>query len=109
MEIVGTVAPDEVPEGKRRVRPPGVWGQLAERVVQEHSLGRVVVVKLKDEKEYKTMRNNLAPRLRAAGFKLRPVVIEQKDELRVFLELALREDAATAPVNSHAGEVTVPT
>ena len=109
MEIVGTVTPDEVPEGKRRTRQPGVWGLLCARVVEEHEHGRIVVVRLKDEKEYKTMRNNLGPRLRAAGFKLRPVIVEQKDELRVFLELALREDAATAPVNSHAGGVPVPT
>lgn len=99
MEIVGSVAADEVPEGIRRERAPGVYALLAKRAIADHEQSRVTVVKVKDNAELTKLRNNLAGPLRAAGYKARPLIVRQGEELRVFLELALREGKATAPVN----------
>lgn len=95
MEIVGSVAPDEVPEGIRRGRPPGIWAQLCERAIADFRQQRVTVVRLKDQDEIEKMMNNIRTRLRGEGFQPRPVVVKQDDELRVFLELVVREPAPT--------------
>jgi hypothetical protein len=92
MEIVGSVAPDEVPEGKRLSRPIGQWPTLVARAVADHESGRVTVIKVKDEKEYRRFRNGTALIFRAkTKYRLNPVIVEQPDGWRVFLELQLRE------------------
>jgi len=73
---------------------------LATRILADYEQQRVTVVKLKDEAEYRKMMNNLAPRLREAGFKARPMIVEQQGEIRAFMELALREEKAAAPLSA---------
>jgi len=114
VEIVGSVAADEVPEGIRRERAPGIWKQLAERALADHKQGRVTVVKVADQKELTKLRANLAQPLRLHGYKARPLIVRQGGEMRVFLELAvhpthgdlrLLEEEAT-PVNSRVEAAT---
>jgi len=66
----------------------------------------VTVVRLNDDAEFKKMMNNLRPRLKEEGYKARPILVKQGEELRVFVELVLREEAASAPVrnNNHVAE-----
>src|SRR5262245_50947310 len=90
MEIVGSVAPEEVPEGRRVFMQEGVWTRVHKQAIADAENGRVTVLKLKDQDELKKMKNNLSARLRAAGYSMHPVVVEQSDGLRVFLELRLR-------------------
>lgn len=97
MEIVGSVAPEDVPEAPRRGGRPGVWPALQQRIIADHEQGRVTVVRLRDEKEYKTMQNNVGPRFRDTQYRLRPVVVVQDDGLRVFMELLPREDNGLRP------------
>jgi len=97
MEIVGTVGPDDVPRIERNpVR--GQWTGLAARAAHEHSKGRILVVKLKDEDELKKLRNGTLSWLRANNLRLNPVVVHDQNgaeqSLRVFMEISLREDPA---------------
>jgi len=88
MEIIGSVEPQAVPEGRRSTRGANsVWAALARRAMMDHEQGRVTVVKLADQAEYKKMRNGIQPYLRVRKYHLNPVILEQPDGLRVFMEL----------------------
>jgi hypothetical protein len=87
MDIIGSVAPTEVPAGRGRTPREGVWTGLARRAVADHEQERVTVISLADNDELKKMRNGVAFPLRNHGYALRPVVVESDSELRVFMEL----------------------
>jgi hypothetical protein len=90
MKVIGSVAPEEVPEGERSRSRTGVWSELARRAIQDHENGRVTMVQVDDDKELKKLRNNLVQYLRPKGYRMHPVVVRQSDGgTRVFLELRL--------------------
>ena len=89
MEIIGSVAPEEVPEGEQRNARSGIWSQLAKRVVMDHESGRVTMVQVDDDKELKKLRNNLAQYLRSKGYRMHLVIVRQATGMRVFIELRL--------------------
>jgi hypothetical protein len=98
MDIIGSVAADEVPPGERRIRVPGRWEAIVRRAIDDHQQQRVTVLRAKDDKELKMMRNGMAIPLRKHGYRARPVIVRDGNEIRVFLELALRVEKATEPV-----------
>jgi hypothetical protein len=65
----------------------GVWSSLARRAIMDHEQGRITVIKLKDEEEYKKMRNGCAQYFQTRRYRLNPLLVEQADGLRVFMEL----------------------
>jgi len=87
MEIIGSVAPEEVPEGEKPNARSGIWSQLAKRTITDHESGRVTMVQLDDDKELKKLRNNLVQYLRAKGYRMHPVIVRQATGMRVFIEL----------------------
>ena len=92
VEIVGSVAPDEVPEGEVRLGRPGKWVSVATAIVADHAQQRVTVIKLSNDKEVQAMRASLAVLLRKHNLRLRPVLVRQGDEIRVFCEVVARKD-----------------
>lgn len=96
MDIIGSVAPEEVPQGESRMGRPGKWSVLADRAVAEAMQGRVLVVRPKDEKELKSLRAGFTIPLKKRGYKAHLVVVRQGAEYRVFIELRLREPQVEA-------------
>jgi len=87
VEIIGSVAPEEVPRvpGSRR---EGLWATVVRRAVEDHEQGRVTVIKMDSQADVDRLRNGVRIYLREAGYKLHPVTVDQgKDGVRVFLEL----------------------
>jgi hypothetical protein len=88
MEIIGSVSPDGVPEGMRRpARTASVWAALARRAMADHEQGRVTVIKLANAAEYKKMRNGTHSYFNSRKYALNPVIVDQSDGMRVFMEL----------------------
>jgi hypothetical protein len=87
LEIIGSVEPEAVPQGARRLDFKGVWSTLARRAMMDHEQGRVTVIKLNDMDEYKKMRNGVQTYFSTRRYRLNPVIVEQADGLRVFMEL----------------------
>lgn len=87
MEIVGSIAPEEVPENARRAPRTGVWSSLARRCIADHEDGRVTVVKVADQDELAKLRNGTAEALRKAGYGRRFSVEALRDGLKVFMEI----------------------
>jgi hypothetical protein len=85
IEIIGSVAPQEVPTQRRENN----WSRLAERVVRDHEEGRVTVLRLTDEEDLVRLRGNLGHHLHRKDYSARTVVVRQGDpiEIRVFVEL----------------------
>jgi hypothetical protein len=94
MEIVGSVAKDEVPEG-RTPSQNGIWTGLARRAVEDHKQGRVTMIQVTDNEEYKRMRNGTHDAFRQLGYQLFPVIVDQPDGMRIFLEVEERKSAPT--------------
>lgn len=92
MEIVGSVASEEVPAGRRpRNTRVGIWPPVVARAITDHEQGRVTVIKVKDQKEYNRLRNGTALLFRKTKYRLHPVVVEGTDGWRIFLELRLKD------------------
>jgi hypothetical protein len=102
MEIIGSVDPNAVPAGARP-RRLAVWSVLARRVMIDHEQGRVTVVRLQDQAEYKKMRNGIVTYLRSRKYRLNPVIIQQADGLRVFMELQPADDQVQTDNNIAEG------
>lgn len=88
MEILNSVDAREVPEGQKRITHPGVWSGLVKRAIADFESGKVTVIVMKDETEYKKMRNGIAQAIRDAGYRTVPTVVPNPDgSLKVFLEV----------------------
>lgn len=85
MEVIGTVAPSEVPA----VAPmPGRWTNLARQAIAAHQKGQVLVVKVKDRAEYKRMVNGMSDAFRRAGYGRSFSAIDEQDgSVRCYLQL----------------------
>lgn len=85
-EIVGSVAPEDVPAASRHMNP-SKWAKLAQRVVSDHRAGRVTVIRVPNQDEVVRLRNNLSNYLRRDNFTSRTIVVHSEDEIRVFIEV----------------------
>ena len=100
MEIVGSVRRDEVPEASRPERPLSPYRELALKAVEDYQREQVTVVKVRDEKELKSFRNNIAYPLRTLGYKPRLVVHREGNEIRIYVNITPRETESESPSNS---------
>jgi hypothetical protein len=82
-----------------------MWASLARRAMADHEQGRVTVVKLEDQTEYRKMRNGTQQYFRSRLFRLNPVILEQPDGLRVFMEL----QPTQAEEQSYGGTISATT
>ena len=90
MHILESVPDDEVPEGASRASRTGIWVDLIQRMLAARQQGRVLVVKLPDNKELYRLRNGVQIGLRKAGYLLHPAIIQEDDGLKVYLQLEPR-------------------
>jgi len=97
MELLESVLADEVPTLANPVRGKGLWTDLARRAVADYAEGKVSVVRVKDQQEYRRMRNGMSQAFRDAGFQCMPRTIEEADGLRVYLELRAKEERNVQP------------
>ena len=87
MEVLGSISPDEVPEGE--IRAMGTWTILAQQVIQAHRAGKVLVVKVKDRAEQKRMVNGMSERLRQNGYARQFTSVNEPDgKVTVYCKLA---------------------
>ena len=98
MEYLESVAPAEVPEDGQRISRPGIWTGLVKRVIEDSEAGRVTVIALADQAEYKKMRNGVAQIFRDRGKRLVPSVVTNADgTMRVYMAVETRLE----PLNGH--------
>lgn len=88
MKIVGTVAPEEVPqEGERNTRER-LWVPLARRAIKDYHGGQVTVVEVENRQELNRLRNGTLKYWRENELRCTPVVVPLEGvRLKVFLEL----------------------
>lgn len=95
-EIVGSVAPEEIPEDARHRHLASPMRDLATRILDDHANGRVTVIRVKNIDELRRLRNSLSSYMRASQLSLRPVSSRVNTptgtELRVFLEVRPLQD-----------------
>lgn len=88
MELLDSVAPDDIPEQALSARSKGLggWRALYQRVVDDSHNGLVTVVKLKDQDEYKKLRNGTSNYFREGKYTLDARLMKESDGLRVYLQ-----------------------
>ena len=92
MEIVGSVAPEQVPASVSTVK--GLWTNLARRAIADYEKGRVTYVTVQDEAEHRRMRNGMLAYVRRHGYRLSSVATRDSptQPLKVYLQLHPREE-----------------
>lgn len=85
-EIVGSVAPNEVPPARRNIKR-SKWALLADRVIADYRAGRVTVLRVSDDAAVIRLRGNIANYLNREHLGARTIVVRDDDEVRVFVEV----------------------
>lgn len=96
MEVIGAVAPEEVPA----LPIKGQWTTLFERVMADYNAGQVTVVRVPNQDEYRRMRNGMQSYFSRAGVILRTTIVPDNDpkkpgSLRVYM--LVKEKPGAAP------------
>lgn len=92
MEILESVAPEEIPDDAEAPGARGIWTGIAQHAIEQHRKGKVAVVRLPDEEAYKRMRNGIGDYLRQRGYLAKPVLRKEDSGVIVYLKLADKND-----------------
>jgi hypothetical protein len=84
------VTPEQIPTTAHSLRgTPRGWRGVAHRIIDDSRLGQVTVVRVKDEAEYRKLRNGISGYLREAKIELRTRVAKLPDgQLECYLQVA---------------------